>query len=83
MGIVIQEVVYRNSKGDRVEVDFAETGIDYRTNSMKDLLREMISGGKLGPKIGYDKERARRMGPPPLPQEEGGTAAWGDDFGDL
>ena len=79
MGIKIQEVVYINEKGDRIVVDFAETTVEYRSDRIEDLLREMVSGGKLGPNPKVDEEKAQRMGPPPRPDETGGEqAAWGE-----
>jgi hypothetical protein len=77
MGIIIQEVIYLNEKGDRIVVDFADTDVDYRSERLEDLLREMVSGGKLGPKM-KSKEEIDRLGPPPRPKEQGEQAAWGE-----
>jgi hypothetical protein len=77
---MIQQVVYLNEKGDKIVVDFADPNVDYRSDRMEDLRREMVSGDKLGPDPkGVDWEKAKRMGPPPREEKpEGGQAAWGE-----
>ena len=78
MGIITQEVVYLNEKGDRIVVDFADTDVEYRSDRIEDLRREMVSAGKLGPNPKVDEEKVERMGPPPKPEEAGEQAAWGE-----
>jgi len=79
--IRIQKIIYMNERGEELTLDFKESSIDYRKDRVEDLLREMVAGDKLGPKI--DEEKAKRMGPPPRPEEgdgDGEKAAWGEGF---
>jgi len=74
--IRIQKIIYMNERGEELTLDFKESSIDYRADRVGDLLREMVAGDKLGPKM-KSKEEIDRLGPPPLPKEEG-KAAWGE-----
>jgi hypothetical protein len=60
--INIESIAYRNENGELVTINFEDTDIEYRADRIHDLVREMISAGKLGP--------------PPKNKPDGDTPAW-------
>jgi len=61
--ITIQKISYTNEHNEIIEINFAETDIEYRADRVGDLVREMLSGG-------------RNLGPPPRPKDPGDQPAW-------
>ena len=61
--IKIQKIVYINEHGEEITVDLADTDLEYRSDRITDLVREMMAGG-------------RDMGPPPRRKPEGEIPAW-------
>lgn len=64
--ITIVKISYTNENGELVDINFAETDVEYRADRIHDLVREMLAGG-------------RKLGPPPNRQptpESGESSAW-------